>query len=64
MSGRQALVRSRDVKQVLIAARRAGASKVEVPIGGTSVIVHLNKTDDKPVAQDANEWAVDDAHKA
>jgi hypothetical protein len=40
------------MKQVFIAARRAGASKVEVPIGGTSVIVHLDKADDKPVEPD------------
>jgi len=64
VSGRPALLMSRDVKQVLIAAKRAGASKVEVPIRGTSVIVHLDKADDKPAAAGVNEWATDDTDKA
>jgi hypothetical protein len=52
------------MKAVFLAAKKAGATIVEVPIDKTSVIVHLDKDDQKPVAQDANEWAVDDAHKA
>ena len=55
MSGRPALLMSRDVKQVCIGAKRAGATRVEIPIRGTSVIVHFDKRDDKPDAQDADE---------
>ena len=51
MSGRPALVRQRDVKQVIMAAKKAGALKVEVPIGNTCAIVHLHATDDKPDAE-------------
>ena len=55
MSGRPALLMSRDVKQVCIGAKRAGATRVEIPIRGTSVIVHFDKGDDEPVAAGVNE---------
>jgi hypothetical protein len=54
MSGRPALVRQRDVKQVIMAAKKAGALKVEVPIGNTCAIVHLRPTDDKPDEPEGN----------
>ena len=54
MSGRPALLMSRDVKQVCIGTKRAGASRVEIPIRGTSVIVHFDKGDDKPSLPDGN----------
>ena len=57
MSGRPALIRSRDVKQVILAAKKVGATRVEVPIGGTSVIVHLDK--DKPVEPDEGNVGID-----
>jgi hypothetical protein len=55
MSGRPALLMSRDVKQVCIGAKRAGATRVEIPIRGTSVIVHFDKADDTPVAVEPDE---------
>ena len=51
MSGRPALVRQRDVKQVILAAKKAGALKVEVPIGGTSAIVHFRASNDEPAPE-------------
>lgn len=42
MSGRPALVRTRDVKAVIMAAKKTGVSKIEVSLGKTSVILHLN----------------------
>jgi|AmaraimetFIIA100_FD_contig_51_6460584_length_410_multi_3_in_0_out_0_2 hypothetical protein len=52
MSGRPALVRQRDVKQVIIAAKKAGAAKVEVRMGGACAIVHLCEPDQKPIETD------------
>ena len=64
MSGRPALIRSRDVKAVIRAARMEGVKEVTVKVGAGSVVIPL-VPDDKPVAQDANEWLEgDDAHKA
>jgi len=45
---------SRDVKQVCIGAKRAGATRVEIPIRGTSVIVHFDKSEDKPDEPEGN----------
>jgi len=64
MSGRPAKLRQRDLKQALIAAQRAGAKELRVHLGDDVSMVIPLAPDDKPVAQDANEWAVDDAHKA
>jgi hypothetical protein len=42
---------------------KAGAKTVTVRVGDAKVDIAL-VPDDEPVAQDANEWAIDDAHKA
>ena len=42
MSGRPALIRQREAKQIIEAAKKAGAKEVEVRIGEVSVIVHLS----------------------
>jgi hypothetical protein len=48
MSGRPALIRQREAKQIIAAAKKAGAPKVEVKLpGGTAVIIHLNATEEK-----------------
>jgi len=55
MSGRPALVRSRDVKAVMIAARKLGAKEVLVKPDGSMVIPLV--PDDKAVeAANTNEW--------
>ena len=68
MSGRPALVRERDVKAVIRAARKAGAPEIQLHLGGSvSVVIPLRATDDeqKSVAPNTNEWLEgDDAHKA
>ena len=64
MSGRPAQIRQRELKQTIFAAQKAGAKEVRVKLpDGAEIIIPLVPAD-KPVAQDANEWAVDDAHKA
>ena len=64
MSGRPALIRQRDSKQIINAAKKAGAKRVEFRIGDVPVIVHLTEcSDDKPVAN-VNEWLGDDADQA
>jgi len=50
MSGRPALIRQREAKQIIAAAKKAGAKEVEVRIGEVSVIIHL--ADQKPVAEE------------
>jgi hypothetical protein len=48
MSGRPALIRQRDCKQIIAAAKKAGAPSVEVKLpGGTAVIIHLNAAEEK-----------------
>jgi hypothetical protein len=42
----------------------AGLKVARVELDGGKVSIIPAADDDKPVAQDANEWAVDDAHKA
>jgi hypothetical protein len=43
------------VKQVILAAKKAGALKVEVPMGSTCAIVHLRvPDDDEPELDDSN----------
>jgi hypothetical protein len=50
MSGRPALIRQRETKQIIAAAKKVGAPKVEVKIGEVAVIIHLN--DDKDIAEE------------
>jgi hypothetical protein len=50
MSGRPALIRQREVKQIIGAAKKAGAKNVEVKIGEVSLTIHLD--DQKPVAEE------------
>jgi hypothetical protein len=47
MSGRPALIRSRDVKAVIQAARKAGVKEITVNVGAGSVVIPL-RPDDKP----------------
>jgi hypothetical protein len=63
MSGRPASIRSRDVKQIIIGAKRAGAERVEFRVGTMPVIVYPGKdSQPEPVAV-PNEWLEgDDAH--
>ena len=67
VSGRPALVRSRDVKAVIRAARKSGLKQVIVNVDRASIVIPLCPHD-KPVeaepAAGANEWAIDDAHQA
>ena len=53
MSGRPALIRSRDVKAVIKAARMEGAKEVIVKVGAGSVVIPL-APDDKPVEPEGN----------
>jgi hypothetical protein len=71
MSGRPALIRQREAKQIIAAAKKAGAKQVEVKLPNeVAVIVHLDLPDDKDVAEEkpaasvaeGNEWLADDAH--
>jgi hypothetical protein len=71
MSGRPALIRQREAKQIFAAAKKAGARQVEVKLPNeVAVIVHLDLLDDKDVAEEkpaasvaeGNEWLADDAH--
>jgi hypothetical protein len=48
MAGRPAIVRQRDVKQIIGAAKSAGAKDVTVLIGEVSLIINL--ADEKPIA--------------
>jgi hypothetical protein len=52
MSGRPAVIRQRDSKQIINAAKKAGAKRVEFRIGDVPVIVHLTEPDDTPAAKD------------
>jgi hypothetical protein len=45
MSGRRAVIRQRDAKQIIAAAKKAGVPKVEVKIGEVAVILHLNESE-------------------
>jgi hypothetical protein len=62
MSGRSPLIQQREAKQIIKAARQAGARKIEFHIGAVPVIIHLDTpNDDKPA--EANEWLEgDDTH--
>ena len=52
MSGRPALVRERDTKAVIRAAKKEGATKVEIRWGNASAVIHLGEQDQKPVEPD------------
>ena len=43
MSGKPASIRSRDVKQIIIGAKRAGAERVEFRVGDMPVVVYPGK---------------------
>jgi hypothetical protein len=65
MSGRPALIRQREAKQIIAAAKKAGAKQVEVKLPNeVAVIVHLDLPEQKPVASvaEGNEWLADDSH--
>jgi hypothetical protein len=42
MSGRPAAVRARDVKQIIIGAKRAGATRAVITIGKATITVPLD----------------------
>jgi hypothetical protein len=63
MSGRPALIRCRDMKAVIRAARLEGVKEVTVKVGAGSVVIPLVPDNGKPVAPD-DEWATDDEDKA
>ena len=52
MSGRPAEIRQRECKQIINAAKKAGAKGVEFRIGNVPVIVHLTEPDHTPAAKD------------
>ena len=52
MSGRPAVIRQRDSKQIINAAKKAGAKRVEFRIGDVPVIVHLTEPDHTPASKD------------
>jgi hypothetical protein len=55
MGGRPALVRQRDLKQIINAARKAGASGVEIQMGAVPIIIRLDATDtDTTLPEDSN----------
>jgi hypothetical protein len=54
MSGRPAVIRQRDLKQTLNAARKAGASQVKVKFGEVEVTIPLIDGDEVPTAPDSN----------
>jgi len=54
MSGRPAVIRQRDSKQIINAAKKAGAKRVEFRIGAIPVIVHLADNDAADNADDNN----------
>ena len=49
MSGRPALIRQRDLKQALIAAKKAGAKELRVHLGDDVAMVIPLAPDDRPV---------------
>jgi len=55
MSGRPAEIRQRDSKQIINAAKKAGAKSVEFRIGTVPVIVHLAEPADNETADNADD---------
>jgi hypothetical protein len=45
-------VRERDTKAVIRAAKKEGATKVEIRWGNASAVIHLGEQDQKPVEPD------------
>ena len=64
MSGPPAKFREREGKKVIEVAKKAGAKSVEFRYGEVTAIIRLAESADAPIAPDANEWTVDDPHKA
>ena len=54
MSGRPALIRQRDAKQIIQAAKKAGVPKVELTVGGVGVVFHLTAPEGEDVPPDSN----------
>ena len=55
MSARPAVIRQRDSKQIINAAKKAGAKGVEFRIGPVPIIVHLDAADfDATLPDDSN----------
>jgi len=54
MSGRPALTRQRDAKQIIQAAKKAGVPKVELTVGGVGVVFHLTAPEGEDVPPDSN----------
>jgi hypothetical protein len=53
MAGRPATIRQREVKQIILGAQKAGASKVTLRIGGNvEAVIDLSTPEEKTVAQD------------
>jgi hypothetical protein len=50
MAGRPAEIRQRDVNNIIRAAKKQGATEVEIRIRGVPVIIHLSTNDEKSVA--------------
>jgi hypothetical protein len=50
MAGRPAIIRQRDVKQVILGAQKAGASKVTLRIGDVEAVIDLSTPEQKTVA--------------
>jgi hypothetical protein len=64
MSGRPALIRQRDAKQIIAAAKKAGAPRVELTLpGGTAVVIHLNEEKEKPKDKRGRPGSIADAVK-
>jgi len=51
MSGRPAIIRQRECKQIINAAKKAGAKEVEFRIGPVPIIVHLSESTDDETAE-------------
>lgn len=54
MSGRPAIIRQREAKQIISAATKVGAKKVEFLVGAVPVIVHLGVAADVELPSDSN----------
>ena len=52
MSGRSPLIQQREAKQLIKAAKQAGAKKIEFQIGAVPVIIYLDLPEEKPPGDD------------
>lgn len=57
------MIRQRDAKQIINAAKKMGAKSVEFQLPNVPVIVHLTDSDEEIVAPTGNEWLANDANK-